>query len=58
MSRLESLLTQEEPLDQGEIADLEEWLRTLSEDCKVFGATPEDIDRAARIRMKIQGRFI
>jgi hypothetical protein len=56
MSRLESLLTQEEPLEPHEIADLEEWLVVLGEDCKTFGATSEDIERAARIKMKIQSQ--
>jgi hypothetical protein len=57
-SRLENLLTQEEPLEQHEIADLEEWLLVLKEDCEMFGATAEDIMRAAQIRMKIQAQSI
>lgn len=58
MSRLENLLTQEEPLERGEIADLQEWLEVLDEDCRTFGATPEDIARAAQIRVKIQAQSI
>lgn len=56
MSRLESLLQQEEPLEKHEIADLKDWLSALEEDCKNFGATGVDRFRMDVIRMKIESQ--
>lgn len=53
MSYLESLLRQDDPLGAYDREDLREWLRTLEEDCKLFGQTPEDMRRMAAIRAKL-----
>jgi hypothetical protein len=47
------LLEQAEPLDDFDRSRLIDWLRVLSEDVEMFGATPEDIALMQRIRAKL-----
>lgn len=52
-SRLGNLLSQERPLERDEIAALEQWLAVLNEDVSLYGETPEDRERIARIEAKL-----
>lgn len=52
-SRLGNLLSKEEPLERDEIAALEQWLAVLKEDVSLYGETPEDRERIARIEAKL-----
>lgn len=60
MTYHQTLLTQFAPLEAHEVASLREWLSALKEDVELFGATPEDTARIARIESRIEGasRFI
>lgn len=49
----ERMLTQTEPLEGREIAELREWLAVLKEDVELFGDTPEDSARIAKIEARI-----
>lgn len=50
---LESLVTQQAPLERHEVTQLEDWLSALEEDCACFGATGEDRVRMSGIRNRI-----
>jgi hypothetical protein len=54
MSYRELLLTQAEPLEPHEISDLEDWLSVLEGDVAMFGDTPEDNARMAKIKARIK----
>lgn len=53
MTYLQGLLSQRQPLDPHEVADLKRWLETLESDCATFGETPEDTQRMNTIRRRI-----
>lgn len=53
MTYLQGLLTQQQPLEQHEAADLKRWLETLESDCASFGETPEDTQQMNAIRRRI-----
>lgn len=54
MSYRDHLLTQTEPLEPHEISDLEDWLSVLKGDVEMFGDTPEDNARMAKIEARIK----
>lgn len=54
MSYRDQLLTQAEPLERHEISDLEDWLSVLKGDVEMFGDTPEDNARMAKIEARIK----
>jgi hypothetical protein len=53
MTYRQGLLTQMEPLEPHEVADLEDWLLVLQQDCEDFGPAPEDLERMKAIEDKI-----
>ena len=54
MSHLSVLLTQSEPLERHEVADLENWLKVLEGDCETFGEAPEDTRRMTAIKQRLE----
>jgi hypothetical protein len=55
MSGLDEILKSDERLDVLERAMLVDWLEALKDDCRMFGATGEDIARMNAIRRRLGG---
>lgn len=53
-SYLTAILNQQRPLDPHEVADLQRWLTSLEEECRVYGAAEADVQRMNAIRAQIE----